>query len=206
MQAEIIFKNEERQGLGAVGSYLSDVARRFGLRPEFKCDPLNSEHCCAVRIERGEEILSARTDVETEYLKTVKNSANTRLMCQARIEKVGEVVIMTNKKKSQPPEDAAKPDLNDEYIKAFGEMPLEKKIANLVNLEAMALGETLTYVINSPFTIFEKIVDVMAEFGFRKESEKKSAARPKEHGKAKKTKPPAKRTARVRKTGKPKPA
>jgi hypothetical protein len=60
-------------------------------------------------------------------------------------------------------------------------MPLEKKIANLVQLETIALGETVSFIINSPFKIADKVMDVMAEFGFKKEEQQKEAARPAEH-------------------------
>ena len=69
----------------------------------------------------------------------------------------------------------------ERYKKEFAELPLEKKIATLVQFEAIALGETVSYLINSPFTIFDKAMDVMAEFGFRKDIKEKAAARPKEH-------------------------
>ena len=60
-------------------------------------------------------------------------------------------------------------DRSEEYRKEFAEMPLEKKIANLVQLETIALGETVSFIINSPFKIADKVLDVMAEFGFKKE-------------------------------------
>ena len=44
-----------------------------------------------------------------------------------------------------------------------------------MKLEAIALGETISYVINSPFTIGDKVMDVMAEFGFKKEQKAKEA-------------------------------
>ena len=49
-----------------------------------------------------------------------------------------------------------------------------------MQLEAIALGETFAFVINSPFKVFEKIGDVMAEFGFKKEEDQKRRARPAE--------------------------
>jgi len=63
------------------------------------------------------------------------------------------------------------------------QLPLEKKISSLLQLEAIALGETVSFVINSPFKVFEKAMDVMAEFGFKLEKEAKEATRPKEHTK-----------------------
>ena len=69
----------------------------------------------------------------------------------------------------------------EEYIKDFAKMPLEKKIANLVKLEAMALGDTLTYIGNAPYVVFDKVLDVMAGFGLKMHEEEKAAMRPEEH-------------------------
>ena len=60
-------------------------------------------------------------------------------------------------------------------------MPLEKKIASLVELEAIALGETFSFVLNSPYKAVGKVVDVMAEFGFKLDKEDHEAKRPEDH-------------------------
>ena len=84
-------------------------------------------------------------------------------------------------KKKETKTDTKENDARDEaYRKEFTELPLEKKIAELMQLEAIALGETFAFVINSPFKVFEKIGDVMAEFGFKKEEDEKRRARPAE--------------------------
>ena len=72
-------------------------------------------------------------------------------------------------------------DRSEEYRKEFEEMPLEKKIASLVRLETIALSETVSFIFNSPFKIADKVLDVMAEFGFKKEEQERAAARPAEH-------------------------
>ncbi len=102
-----------------------------------------------------------------------------RLSCQAKIEAAGEIVIMTHKKKEEEkPEFEA---THEEYRKQFDELPLEKKISSLLELEAVALSETLSFVVNSPSHIAGKIMDVMAHFGFKIEEKEKDARRPKEH-------------------------
>ena len=80
---------------------------------------------------------------------------------------------MTEEKKEAPK--AEKTNQGENFVKEFTELPLEKKLANLMKLEAIALGETFSYVINSPYTIADKVMDVMAEFGFKKEEEAKKA-------------------------------
>jgi hypothetical protein len=121
------------------------------------------------------------TKVETEYFAKNRRGSNERLACQARITKAGEVVIMTQKKKEKAAEGAPGEDANEKYRKEFSELPFEQKISNLVQLEAIALGETFSYVLNSPFIAFDKIMDVMADFGLKKEAGERSASRPAEH-------------------------
>ena len=107
---------------------------------------------------------------------------------------------MTEEKVNEPTAETPAGDMNEQYRKEFAELPLEKKIANLVQLETIALGETVSFIINSPFKIADKLMDVMAEFGFKKEEQQKEAARPAEH-KAKE----AKTTGTGRKTKKKSP-
>lgn len=207
-QADVYFQNEGLQGLAAVGSCLSDVARRFGVKQDKRCGIAGADHSCVAKISRGGGILSPRSDIERDYFKAGRNSVEYRLMCQACIIGEGEVVIMTSAKTSAAAGESKKKDLNEAFKKAFEKMPLEKKIANLVDLEAMTLGDTVSYVLNSPFKVFEKVVDAMAEFGFRKEEGAKAAAGPgvppksaAAEGKRKRT--PAKKAVRSRKTKKP---
>ena len=182
LEAEVKFKREDREGLVAIGTYLVDTAKRFGVRFDDLCDPETKTHYCTVDISTGADLLSGLTQTETEYFKEVGRKPNERLACQVRIEKSGEIVIMTKEKvKETVPEAEPGVDSSEQYKKEFAEMPLEKKIANLVQLETIALGETVSFIINSPFKIADKLMDVMAEFGFKKEERQKEAARPAEH-------------------------
>lgn len=181
-EVDVRFEREGRHGVVAVGSYLIDVAGRLGIRFEGVCDQAEGTHFCSVTITSGAEKLSPLTAFETEHFSKNGRKTNERLACQAKIEKPGEVVIMTEEKKEEPT--SAKAEETDQYVKDFTELPLEKKIAKLAKLEVIALGETISYVINSPFTIGEKVLDVMAEFGFRKEQQAKEATRPAEESAA----------------------
>jgi len=175
-EVEVKFAREGRSGIVAVGTYLADAAKRLGIKIEEDCVPGESKHCCAMIVTSGIDKLSALTKAETEHFSENGRRTNERLACQAKIEKPGEIVIMTDEKKDNPTAEEA----TEEYVKNFSDLPLEKKISNLMKLEAIALGETVSYVINSPFTIADKVMDVMAEFGFKKEEEAKKATRPAE--------------------------
>jgi ferredoxin len=182
LEAEVKFEREDREGLVAVGTYLIDSAKRFGVNFEGQCVLETNTHYCAVNIRSGSDLLSGLTQRETEYFDEVGREPNERLACQVRIEKPGEITIMTKKKVEETePEAESGADASEKYKKEFAEMPLEKKIANLVQLESIALSETVSFIVNSPFAIADKLMDVMAEFGFKKEERQKEAARPAEH-------------------------
>jgi ferredoxin len=174
-EAEIKFEREGIEGIIPVGSYLGDALRRFGIRHYEKC---SEEHDCVVDIVKGADLLSPATSEESARLTDRGNSGSRRLACHARIESEGEIVIMT-----QEPKEAPKPEEteSDQYRKQFAELPLDQKISELVKLEALALGDTVSFIVNSPFAIFEKVGDMMAGFGMKLEKQAKEAQRPEEH-------------------------
>lgn len=178
MEVELNFENQNRSGIVAVGSYLIDAANRLGVETE--CERRGESDLCAMKIKQGGELLSAPTAAEQAQLDEERLNAGERLSCQAKLEKAGEVVVMITQKnednKPETEEEKAK-----EYRKEFEEFPLEKKIASLVELELLTLSETFSFVLNSPYKIVEKAMDVMAEFGLKLEEKDKDAKRPKEH-------------------------
>ncbi|MDQ6788497.1 MAG: 2Fe-2S iron-sulfur cluster binding domain-containing protein [Acidobacteriota bacterium] len=185
MEAELKFEREERNGVVAVGTYLFDAARRLGIGIEAECGRIGECDTCAVRVKSGDEFLSGVTEREKEHLTSKRRKNGERLACQVKIEMAGEIVIMTHKKKEEEkPVEEVK---TEEYRKEFEALPLEKKIASLLELEAIALGETFSFVLNSPSHIVGKIMDVMAEFGLKLEDDDKKAKRPKEHKTEKET-------------------
>ncbi len=172
--ADVRFDRENAEGLVAVGSYLSGAAKRFGVRFEGDCVPAAEEHVCQVQIVEGAEFLSAKTGAEND----ADLDEGWRIACHAKIEKPGEIVVMTKEKPAAVEEDK---DQAEDYRKRFEDLPLEKKMAELVRLESIALSETLNFVVNSPYKIADKVMDFLAEFGFKAETEKKESAKPEEH-------------------------
>ncbi|MDQ3132102.1 MAG: (2Fe-2S)-binding protein [Acidobacteriota bacterium] len=177
MEAELIFEREDIKGVAVVGTYLIDSARRLGIEIIDECGRLGLCDSCAVTIKSGAEFLTAPTKAEIELLSDERRKNGERLSCQAKIESIGEIVVVTKKKA----DDSELKDANEEYRKEFADLPLEKKIANLLQLEAMTLSETFTFILNSPYKIVGKVMDVMAEFGLKMEDETKNATRPDEH-------------------------
>ena len=180
MEVEIKFKPSGRNGIVAVGSYLADAARRLGV--ELDADEnfeLADYEVNIVQIVKGGELLSKPTKIEIEHLTSQSCESGQRLAGQAKIEKAGEIVVMVAKKKKA---DTPKTDEKmEEFRKEFDELPLEKKVANLLEMEVATLSETFYFVLNSPSKIFGKVMDVMAEFGLKMEDDAKRAKRPNEH-------------------------
>lgn len=182
MEVEIKFEPEGRSGVVAAGSYIFDAAKRLGVEIE-ECERRGESDACAVEIVSGKNLLTEPTKAELETLGSDRFIKGERLACQAKIVGAGEIVIMTKKKKQTPEEEKETKERQrvEEFRKEFDEMPLEKKIAALVELEVVTFGETISFVMNSPFKIFDKIVDVLAEFGLKMETEEKKSKRPAEH-------------------------
>jgi len=178
MEAELKFEKENISGIGVVGSYLIDAAKRLGIQITDECGRLGLCDTCVVTVTSGAEFLSEPTKAELEQLTDERLKAGERLSCQAKIAGAGEIVIRTHEKKDTRPEEEKK---HEEFRKEFDALPLEKKIAKLVELEAVTLGETLSYVINSPYAIGEKVVEFLSGFGFKFEKEAKEAKKPEEH-------------------------
>ncbi len=172
----IKFENEDLEGLVAVGTYLIDAMARFGIVPNERCDHLLKRHNCSVIVREGVFLLSEITPTEEEHFARLGRKTNERLACEARIERPGEIVIMTD----QTTRETEKVDAEGEFHKEFESLPLEQKFAKLFKMEALVLSETISYVLDSPYKVFEKIGDVMAGFGRKMEEEAKKAKRPSE--------------------------
>src|SRR5438309_11085263 len=97
--AQITFEREEIDGVIPVGSYIGDALRRFGVKGFDHC---TAEHDCEVTITSGEKLLSAPTAVESEHFGGDKRKSGERLACHTRIERPGEIVVMTKEKTEEP--------------------------------------------------------------------------------------------------------
>ncbi|CAN5548367.1 hypothetical protein BH10ACI2_BH10ACI2_15940 [soil metagenome] len=181
---DITFEREGLHGIVAVGTYLSDAAKRFGVVFEAECDRAKTAHLCSVIVKSGSDLLSPLTKAETEHFGGNGRRSNERLACEASIIKPGEIVIMTDQKTDEAKAAEAP---KDTFQEEFEALPLEKKIARLLKMEAITLGETFSYVVNSPFKVVEKVGDVIAEFGMKIENEARKAAKPPEAEADKKT-------------------
>jgi len=200
----INFESENKDGVVAVGTYLIDAARRLGIFIESDCAEAEEGHECAMKISSGKNLLSAPTKVEMEQLSSQARKMGERLSCQAKIEKPGEITVMSVKK--QQAKKTTEEEKKDNYRKEFEDLPLGEKISNLVELEAITLGETLSYVLDSPYKAVGKVMNVMSDFGLKMDRDDEDAKRPEEHksdqskdSKATPRKKPAKKKTTTRK-------
>lgn len=177
MTTEVKFEPSGRDGITPVGTYLIDVALRFGVSIEDSCGRKGECNDCAVKITKGAELLSQPTKAELEHLSAQRRNNGERLSCQAKIEKSGEICVMTTEKQ-KPVETTF-----EKYEKEFSKLPLEQKIQQLLKLESTTLSDTVNYILNLPYAIGENVRDGLAEFGYKMEEEEKKAKSPAEHKK-----------------------
>jgi ferredoxin len=175
MEVEVKFEPSGRNGIVPAGSYVFDAAARLGISIEKDCGRLGECDSCAVKIINGAEFLSEPTKAELEHLSPERRKKGERLACQAKIDKVGEITIMTTEK--------PKPEISnfEAFKKEFSELSLDEKVGKLLDLEAITLSETFSFILNLPYTIGEKVRDGLAQIGFQKEAAEKQAKRPAEH-------------------------
>lgn len=180
---EIKFEVEnqpERSGVVAEGTYLWDAAKRLGVHLKAECEGRGTCDTCAVTILKGRELLSTPTSPEMQHLTDERRANGERLACQTRIERNGELTVMVKKQEVEEEETKSGDEPRD-FRKDFQELPFEKKFATLVQLEAVALSETLNYVSHLPSYVVGKVMDVLGAFGKQMEEQKREEKRPDEH-------------------------
>ena len=160
-EVEVKFEREGIEGIVAVGTYLIDAMKRLGVAKFEACDRTKGNHNCLVVVSSGIDLLSELTATETEHFASNGRRTNERLACETKVERPGEITIMTQETKTATPKEPAK----DKFQAEFEALPLEEKISKLFEMEAVTLGETISYVIDSPVEVFRKVGDVMADFG-----------------------------------------
>ncbi len=176
---EVRFEPSGIEGIVPVGTYLAAAARRLG-DGSVECGPESEVHECAVEIVSGSTNLSAVSKAEKSALNGTSSNKKTRLACFARLAKPGEVVVMSKKATEEKEAGEDEKAEKEEYRKKFEELPLEKKLADLVELESIVFNETISFVINSPYKVADKVMDVLAEFGLSKHEAERKASRPDE--------------------------
>jgi ferredoxin len=151
MSVEIKFEPNGPSGLVAEGTSVLDAARRLGFQiPDCgECDAT-----CAVRVMTGATLLSALTDAERKQLSPERLAAGERLACQCKAERGGEVVIRLVAQTARTAEERTR-----DLRKEFTELPFDRKIATLMQLETIAVSQAFDKIADASVSLGKKIFD-----------------------------------------------
>jgi 2Fe-2S ferredoxin len=180
MSVDIKFQPDGHSGIVAEGTYLWDAAKRLGVHLPAECEGRGECDTCAVVVEQGATLLSSLTEAERKQLSPERLASGERLACQARIEHGGELVLrpVPVTERAETEEETVK-----DLRKEFSDLPLGRKLATLVELEAVTMAQTLSTLSNSPFSLVEKVMDFMAGKGRLMSRREREERRPAEHRK-----------------------
>lgn len=112
---------------------------------------------CLISVKAGADLLSPPSAAEQRLLSEEQLDQSLRLACQVKIENPGEVVVMASARKPG----GATRDTKSEVRKDFGSLPLNQKIATLLQLEAITMSEAFDSAIEKPLAFGAKTMDAL---------------------------------------------
>jgi 2Fe-2S ferredoxin len=178
MSVEIKFEPDGLTGIVAEGSYLWDAAKRMGVRLPAECEGRGECDTCALNILEGATLLSSLTEAERERLSPERLATGERLACQAKVLHGGKLVLRPVPATERA---ATKEESIKDFRKEFKELPLQSKLATLVELEAVTMFQTLSALVDLPFSLGEKVMGMMAGRGRELGQRERETHRPAEH-------------------------
>ena len=156
MSVSITFEPSGISGVVAQGTYIIDAARRMGAPLGAGCTAGKGDcPACIVSVTAGAELLSPPSVAEEKQLGVEQLEQALRLACQVKIENHGEVVVMVTTR----PQARAQSDDESELRKKFGALPLSKKIATLMQFEAITASEAFDSAMEKPLAYGTKAFD-----------------------------------------------
>jgi ferredoxin len=160
MSVSITFEPSGISGLVAEGTYLIDAARRMGASLGAGCTAGKGEcPACLISVKTGAALLSLPSIAEEKQLGVEQLDQHLRLACQVKIENPGEVVVMV----AARPQTRSTPNNSESELRTkFGALPLNKKIATLLQLEAITMSEAFDSAIEKPLAFGAKTFDAIA--------------------------------------------
>lgn len=173
------FKDTGREGAMAAGNYILDAAHQLGVKLECDCDSEEPKNTCAVRINKGSAFLSKPTELEKERLSVADRKGRQRLACQVLIERPGEIDVTVVAEPEAEKKEVK--ETEEEFKEKFSTMPLDEKIKHLVQLEAIALSETVSYIMNSPYEAVGGVMTYLAGFGRQMDDADRDSKIPEDH-------------------------
>ena len=157
MSVSITFEPSGISGVVAQGTYLVDAARRMGAPLGTGCTAGKGEcPACLISVKAGADLLSPPSLAEETQLGEDQLAQSLRLACQVKLVNHGEVVVMVAARSHSHPSET---DTVADLQKKFGTLPLRKKIATLVQFEAITASETFDAAIEKPLAFGSKAFD-----------------------------------------------
>ena len=157
MSVSITFEPSGISGVVAQGTYVIDAAHRMGAPLGTGCTAGKGDcPSCVVSITTGAELLSPPSLAEEKQLGVALLEQAMRLACQVKIENHGEVVVLVTERPQTAPTDTEEA---SDLVKRFGALPLTKKIATLMQFEALTASEALDSAIEKPLAYGSKAFD-----------------------------------------------
>ena len=150
MSVAITFEDEDHSGVVAEGTSLWDAAKRMGVRLRADCNGRGECDACAVTIRQGAELLSPATAAEQKMLGAERLSQAERLACQTQCQSAGEVIIRLM------PIAASK----KQYQRRFRDLPFNQQVSSLIEIEAVAVTESLNTVRGKYLAFVEKLMNL----------------------------------------------
>jgi len=170
MSVSITFEPSGINGLVAEGTYLIDAARRMGAPLGAGCTAGKGEcPSCVVSVKAGANLLSPPSLAEEQQLGAEQLDQSLRLACQVKIENHGDVVVMA----ATRPQTSEPVDTGAELTKKFGALPLGKKLATLMQLEAITMSEAFDSAIEKPLAFGSKTFDTIVNKAKARSAQKK---------------------------------
>lgn len=156
MSVSITFEPSGINGVVAEGTYLIDAARRMGALLGAGCTAGKGEcPACVVSVKTGADLLSPPSAAEEKQLGLEHLDQQFRLACQAKIQNHGDVVVMVSAVNPRP----APVNTESELLKKFGTLSLSKKLATLMQLEAVTMSEAFDAALEKPLAFGSKTFD-----------------------------------------------
>ena len=158
MSVSITFEPSGINGVVAEGTYLIDAARRMGAPLGAGCTAGKGEcPACVVSVKAGANLLSPPSMAEEKQLGAEQLDQELRLACQVKLENHGEVVVMSAVRPQNRPATEDEADL----VKRFGSLSLGKKLATLMQFEAITMSEAFDSAIEKPLAFGSKTFDAI---------------------------------------------
>jgi uncharacterized 2Fe-2S/4Fe-4S cluster protein (DUF4445 family) len=157
MSVDITFQPSGLSGIVAQGTYVIDAAKRMGVSVSAACQGREKCTSCVIQVLAGGSLLSLPSDHELNALGQERLDQGQRLGCQTRIEKSGELVIEIMPEQKQ--------DNKKQVRNSFRELSLDKKLATLVELEALTMSEAMDAVVHKALSLGGKVKDLFGRAG-----------------------------------------